>query len=236
MALPVKLPFAAVAMLSALFGGGGATPAQPVAPSPNVLASDVALAAPETRGKTLVWAVRTWPLHFRNPNTNETVDARFYSDEGTVDPEAIAAVTRIVNPDGEPEDARVLLLVARAAYFFGATNVEVLSGHRKDPKAQSKHHTGEALDFKLERVDSGVLAAHLRGLGHVGVGIYTHPATRYVHVDSRETSFHWIDSSPPGKAWREYGITDAKAHARDTAWKPEFDEPRFLAVAIPRRK
>jgi len=236
MALPVKLPIAAVMVLSALFGGGSGTPAPPEAPSPNVAASEAGSSAPEARAKTLVWAVRAWPLHFRNPNTNETVDARLYTDEGVPDQAALAAVTRVVNPDGEPEEPRVLLLVARAAYFFGATNVEALSGHRNDPKGLSKHHTGEALDFKLEKVDSGILAAHLRGFGHVGVGVYTHPGTRYVHLDSREASFHWIDASPPGKAWREWGMTDMKSLARDRAWLPEHDEPRFLQLALPRRR
>lgn len=236
MASPVKLHLAAVVVLSSLFGGADERPRAKAEAAPNVVASEPALAAPAMRRKTLVWAVRAWPLHFRNPNTNDTVDVRLYTDEGTVDAEAVAAVTRIVNPDGESENERVLLLVARAAYFFGVTNVEVLSGHRKDPKAQSKHHTGEALDFKLERVDSGILAAHLRGLGHVGVGVYTHPATRYVHLDTRDESFHWIDSSPPGKSWREHGITDIKSHLRDAAWKPEFDEPRFLQLAMPRRR
>jgi hypothetical protein len=239
MALPLSLPFTAVVLFGALFGGGGETPALPAQPVPNATSSDVAATNPATREKTEVWAVRTWPLHFRNPNTNETVDVRLYTDEGHVDAEALAALTAIVNPDGEPESERVLLLVARAAYFFGATNVEALSGHRTEARAvqrTSKHTTGEALDFKLDHVDSGLLAAHLRTYGQVGVGVYTHPGTRYVHLDTRDTSFHWIDASPPGRAWREQGMTDKKSDARDRAWTTDDDKPLFLSVAVPKRR
>lgn len=238
MAMPLSLPVAAVVLFGALFGGGE-RPATPAIQVPNETSSDVARTNPETREKTEVWAVRTWPLHFRNPNTNATALVRFYTDEGRVDSEAIAAATAIVNPDGEPASERVLLLVARAAYFFGATNVEVLSGHRADNRANgrtSKHQTDEALDFKLEKVESGLLAAELRTFGHVGVGVYTHPATRYVHLDTRESSFHWIDSSPPGRAWRELGMTDRKADDRDRRWSADDDKPLFLSVAVPKRR
>lgn len=236
MAIPLKLPMAAVVLFGALFGGGSAPPSAPVPAVPNERATDVGEATSSAREKTLVWAVRAWPLHFRNPNTNETIDVRLYTDEGHVDGEALRRVTEVVNPDGEPESPRVLLLVARAAYFFGASQVEVLSGHRKDPKGASKHHTGDALDFKLVSVDSGLLAAHLRTFGHVGVGVYTHPGTRYVHLDTRESSFHWIDASPPGKAYRELGMTDKKSESRDRAWTDDDDAPRFLAVQVPKRR
>ena len=236
MALPLSLPVAAVVLFGALFGGRGNTPETPSPLVPNAPVADAAEQTGETREKTEVWATRTWPLHLRNPNTNATVDVRFYTDGGQVDVEALAASIAIANPNGEPLAPRVLLLMARAAYFFGATNVEVLSGYRSDSKGTSRHHSGEAVDFKLEKVDAGLLATHLRMYGQVGVGIYTHPGTRYVHLDTRETSFHWVDASPPGKTWRERGVTDATAAARDRAWTPEDDKPLFLSVAIPKRR
>lgn len=235
MALPHVLPVAAVVLFGALFGGGGTAPRGPEAQVAHERALEGVSSDFETRGKTEVWAVRTWPVHVRNPNTNATCDVRLYTDEGTVDEDAMKTLVGIVNPGGEPEDPRVLLLAMRAAYFFGATSMEALSGHRKDPRETSKHHSGEALDFKLDRVESGALAAHLRGYGHVGVGIYTHPRTRYVHLDTREVSFHWIDSSPPGKTWREANITDRKVTERDFLWTANDEKPLFLAVSVPKR-
>jgi hypothetical protein len=70
----------------------------------------------------------------------------------------------------------------------------------------------------------------------VGVGVYTHPGTRYVHLDTRESSFHWIDASPPGKAYRELGMTDKKSESRDRAWTLDDDAPLFLAVHVPKRR
>ena len=233
----LSLPVAAAMLFGALFGGGGPPLAPPDAATPRSPAEEVlGLGLQEPRAKAEVWATRAWSLHVRNPNTNQTADVRVYTDLGTVDDDALRAFTAVVNPDGEPLERRVILLVARAAYALGATGVEVISGHRAEPRGTSKHHTDEALDFKLDRVDSGLLAAHLRGYGRVGVGVYTHPRTRYVHLDAREKSFHWIDASPPGKTWREQGITALKAEARDRAWREEDDLPLFLAVAVPRRR
>ncbi len=237
MASLLKLPIAAVMLFGALFGGGGGFPAEPAAAIARAHAEErgsIGERAP--RAKAEVWAVRTWPLRVRNPNTNVVAEVRLYTDLGTVDPEALQVFTRVVNPEGAPLEARVLLLVARAAYALGADSLEVLSGHRSDARGTSKHHTDEALDFKFERVDAGLVAAHLRGYGHVGVGIYTNSATRYVHLDSRPASFHWIDASPPGKTWAEQPLRDDKAEARDRAWTEDDDKPLFLALGVPKRR
>ena len=59
----------------------------------------------------------------------------------------------------------------------------------------------------------------------MGVGIYTHPRTRYVHLDVREQSYHWLDASPPGITWKERALWDPKLVERDAAWTPEADLP-----------
>ena len=69
------------------------------------------------------------------------------------------------------------------------------------------------------------LAAYLRGLPRVGVGIYTHPRTQFVHLDVRDQSYHWLDASPPGVKWREMQLRDAGASKRDEAWTPARDLP-----------
>lgn len=237
MPTPLNLPVAAVMLFGALFGGGGGVPERPEAATPRAAADELDTLGPqEPRLKAEVWATRTWPLHVRNPNTNATADVRPYTEFGLVDDDAMRAFTAVVNPDGQPLDARVVLLVARAAYALGATHVEVISGHREEARGTSKHHTDEALDFKFDRIDSGLLAAHLRQYGRVGVGVYTHPRTHYVHLDAREKSYHWVDASPPGKTWREQSITSLKAEARDRTWREQDDLPLFLSVAVPRKR
>jgi hypothetical protein len=74
-------------------------------------------------------------------------------------------------------------------------------------------------------VYAGRLAAYLRGLPRVGVGIYIHPRTQFVHLDVRDQSYHWIDASPPGVKWRERQLHDAHAEKRDAAWTAQSDLP-----------
>ena len=81
------------------------------------------------------------------------------------------------------------------------------------------------MDFSLPGVTAAKLAAYLRGNGRVGVGVYTHKRTQYVHLDVRDESYHWIDASPPGATWREGKLTDRGAPARDAAYEPAQDLP-----------
>ncbi len=88
-----------------------------------------------------------------------------------------------------------------------------------------RHTSGDALDFKLTGVPAAQLAAYLRGLSRVGVGIYTHPRTQYVHLDVRDQSYHWLDASPPGVTWRERRIGDPAQAKRDALWTASSDLP-----------
>ncbi len=72
---------------------------------------------------------------------------------------------------------------------------------------------------------AAALAAYLRTGARVGVGVYTHPRTQFVHLDVREASYHWTDASPPGVSWRETRLGDRSAPARDAAYRPERDLP-----------
>ena len=90
--------------------------------------------------------------------------------------------------------ARLEQLVVKAAHHFGDAHVLVVSGWRE---RAGRHTSGEALDFKLQGVAAAQLAAYLRGLPRVGVGIYTHPKTQYVHLDVRDASYHWLDALAP---------------------------------------
>jgi hypothetical protein len=110
----------------------------------------------------------------------------------------------------------------KAAYHFGGTRVIVISGFRRNA---GRHGTGDAVDFKLEGVRAARLAAYLRSLPRTGVGVYTHPRTQFVHLDVRESSYFWIDASPPGVRWRPAQLRDPSAAKRDGSWKSEMDLP-----------
>ena len=54
--------------------------------------------------------------------------------------------------------------------------------------------------WRRAAADAPLVAAYLRGVPRVGVGLYTHPRTRWVHLDVRDRSYHWADATPPASA------------------------------------
>ena len=173
------------------------------------------------------------PLKVPNVNTLLEATGAVYDAGGGVDPEAAAAVDRVLTePRADavrPASRRLLQLAARAAWHFGAREIAVVSAFREKSGKNSKHRSGDALDFSLPGVSAARLASYLRRLPRVGVGVYTHPRTQFVHLDVRDTSYHWIDGSPPGRHWREQRLQDPGGPARDAAYRPEQDLPEIAS-------
>src|SRR5262249_20196519 len=138
------------------------------------------------------------------------------------------ALDRVLAPrDAAPRPVhrRVLKLIVKAANHFHKDAITIISTFRGTSGRRSRHRTGEAIDFSLDGVKATELAALLRTYARVGVGVYTHPRTQFVHLDVRDESYHWVDASPPGRAWREISLPDRSAPARDAAFTPESDLP-----------
>jgi uncharacterized protein YcbK (DUF882 family) len=173
------------------------------------------------------------PLRFTNENTRQSEAVELYDADGHVNEAAAARLDSLLCDTRDPKslatlplDRRTLQLTVRAALHFHATEVRVVSAYRKPGRRrEGLHASGKAIDFKLPGVASNALAAYLRTLPRVGVGIYTHPKTAYVHLDDREHSFHWLDASPPGRTWRERSIGDASLARRDAAYRRADDWP-----------
>jgi hypothetical protein len=164
------------------------------------------------------------PLDVVSASTKASVRIRLYAPDGAIDIEARDAFERVASGDGAPHPlaTRVEQLVLMAAYHFARAPVFIVSAWREHA---SRHGTGEAIDFRLKGVRAARLAGYLRGLSRVGVGIYTHPRTQFVHLDVRDQSYHWIDASPPGVHWQEAQLRDPRAALRDAAWVPDMDLP-----------
>lgn len=189
-----------------------------------IVATDTPLTEGARPVRVVPWATALAPLDMTNAATKARLRVRLYGVDGSIDESACEDFERIAAGADEPRPLarRLEQLVVKAAYHFGGARVLVVSGFR--PNA-GRHGTGEALDFKLEGVPAARLAAYLRRLPRVGVGIYTHPRTQFVHLDVRDASYYWLDASPPGVKWREGRLYDPSARKRDAAWTPEMDEP-----------
>jgi uncharacterized protein YcbK (DUF882 family) len=161
-------------------------------------------------------------------NTGERGALRLYREDGSLDPDAVDAFSRIAADSNgyAPLSPRLVQLATKAAQHFHAKQLVVVSAFRQKRGNKSDHHTaGEALDFRLPGTDYRKLAAYLRTFPLAGVGVYTHPATQYVHLDVRDRSYHWLDASPPGVTWREALLPDPSQARRDGSYTPESDLP-----------
>lgn len=174
------------------------------------------------------WAVELEPLKIECANTGASETVRLYARDGSVDPAAAEAFSRAAADSNgvAPLNPRLLQLVVKAAHHFHSSTVVVVSGYRQKRQGKSDPHSlAEAIDFKLAGVDYRRLAAHLDSYPLAGVGIYTNAKTRYVHLDVRDRSYHWLDASPPGVTWREALLPDPSQGKRDGSYTPESDLP-----------
>lgn len=166
-------------------------------------------------------------------NTRQSTSLRLYDASGKVDKEAAAQLDELLCDVRDPAhprtttlDRRTLQLLFRAAYHFRAREVEVISGYRKPGRRpEGRHGEGRAIDFRLPKVRAATLAAYLRTLPRVGVGLYTHRATQFVHLDSRDRSYHWLDPSPPGVSMPERPLAGGDLAKRDATYVPTDDLP-----------
>ncbi|HEY3820034.1 MAG TPA: D-Ala-D-Ala carboxypeptidase family metallohydrolase [Polyangiaceae bacterium] len=207
-------------VLSLLFARDA--PSRGVARPASGVDTPMTAAAREVRSAS--WADALVPIEVTSVATGQSASIRLYGLDGEIDEMARMHLEHVVARDGEQHElaSRLEQLVVKAAHHFGDAPVLVVSGWREHA---GRHTAGEALDFKLRGVPAAQLAAYLRGLPRVGVGIYTHPRTQYVHLDVREPSYHWVDGSPPGVTWRERQLRDPGQTKRDASWTPESDLP-----------
>jgi uncharacterized protein YcbK (DUF882 family) len=183
-------------------------------------------------------------IRFRNQSTGQSATVRLYDDAGLVDEREATRLDALLADTRDPKnfasivlDRRTLQLAVRAALHFHAAEVQVVSAYRKPGRRrEGPHASGKAIDFKLPGVPARTLASYLRTLPRVGVGVYTHPKTSFVHLDDRERSFHWLDASPPGRSWRERslggGVSMIKrdaAYARRDDWPENTSAPLDVA-------
>jgi uncharacterized protein YcbK (DUF882 family) len=131
--------------------------------------------------------------------------------------------------NAHPVEPRLLDLVYRVQTHFAASEVRFLSGYRTPTRGNgSNHGKGRAMDFIVPGARDADVAAFARELGFVGVGIY--PTSGFVHLDVRDRSYFWSDSSGPGRRNRERGILGDVARSSDRNASGRGEQPAPLCV------
>lgn len=180
------------------------------------------------------------PLRIVNVNSKKAAVIRLYDDRGRFDEQAAKALDELLADSRDPDnvrikelDRRVFQLMYRAAYHFRSKVVEVISAYREpNSRSQGRHSAGRALDFRLTNVSASALAAYLRQLPRVGVGLYTNPYTMFVHLDDRDRGYFWVDASPPGRYWRIRPVGVGGSGKRDAAYEPKVDWPEGTRPSV----
>jgi uncharacterized protein YcbK (DUF882 family) len=104
-----------------------------------------------------------------------------------------------------PVDPHTLDLVYRVAVHFSTPEVRIISGYRTPRSgSRSNHGNGRAIDCVFAGTSDEDVAKFAREEGFAGVGTY--PVSGFVHLDTRDRSYFWVDSSGPGKKNRTRGI------------------------------
>jgi uncharacterized protein YcbK (DUF882 family) len=161
-------------------------------------------------------------------NTGERLSFRVRDEDAglsAVDHERLSHLLRDPRTGGShPIDPRVIRSVYRIQSHFEVPELRVISGYRLPPPGgHSNHGRGRAIDLVVPGVKNEDVAKFAREMGFTGVGVY--PVSGFVHIDMREHSYFWVDTSGPGGRKREQGILGPLASQADAAAKARGEKP-----------
>lgn len=215
-----------VLLASASIAGPAAS--EPARPAPK---RAPASSVPASRGWHAVPPGKTAPVDERGRallvlqglNIPDRVELTPRSDRGGFSAEDLDRAAHVMRDGGgneHPIDPRLLDTIYRLEAHFHAPEIRIISGYRA-PRggATSNHGKGRAMDLVVPGATDEDVAKFAREEGFHGVGVY--PVSGFVHVDIRERSYFWVDTSGPGKRSRIRGVladvaakSDAQAIAR----------------------
>jgi uncharacterized protein YcbK (DUF882 family) len=160
-----------------------------------------------------------------NINNHDEASIRLYDHKGHLDEGALDVLDRLLADVSKPDDIRqthveprVIQLMFKAAYHFGKGEIVIISGFRPRSRDQESYHAqAKAIDFQLTGVRVAQLSVYARSFAKAGVGMYMNPRTQWVHLDSREHSYQWGDSSGPGVKGGGWAIGNPTSMARADA-------------------
>ncbi len=153
-------------------------------------------------------------------NTRDKIAMRAASDHGgfaTRDLDKLSYVLREPSSGNRhPIDPALVDLVYKIQTHFHAQEIRVVSCYRTPRGANASNHgRGRAIDIVVPGTTDSEVAQFAREQGFVGVGLY--PTSGFVHVDVRQRSYFWLDSSAPGHRNRERGVLGDLAKKSDAA-------------------
>jgi uncharacterized protein YcbK (DUF882 family) len=166
-------------------------------------------------------------------NTRERIELVAARDDGgfsALDLDRAAQLLRDTASGNElPVEPALIDVLYRVQRHFDAPAVRVISGYRAGRAGGgSRHAHGAAADIVIPGAKDTDVADYARSLGSTGVGLY--PRAGYVHVDVREQSYFWRDTSGPGQRSRPRRVGGRAGKLAANRSQPS---PPVRASAIP---
>ncbi len=213
-------------MITPTFARGAGKSASRHAPPKRAAATKVATAVPASRpwheappGKSAPVDAGGLPLLvLQGLNVPDRVELSARNERGGFSAEELDRAAHLMRDHGgneHPIDPHLVDVIYRLQVHFKAPEIRVLSGYRT-PRgaATSNHGKGRAVDLVIPGARDEDVAKFAREQGFSGVGVY--PVSGFVHVDVRERSYFWVDTSGPGKRSRIRGILADLARQSDS--------------------
>ncbi|MBI5489957.1 MAG: DUF882 domain-containing protein [Deltaproteobacteria bacterium] len=177
-------------------------------------------------------------LRLRAAHGGETITVVPFDETGELTTDAAAQITDVFcgtrSACDVAVDPRLVRVLYVLALHFEAREIVIVSGIRlpEEDGRTSNHHLGRAADIIVPGVPNEEVASYAREFGRVGVGVY--PISGFTHVDVRERSFFWTDSSGPGEPICTQAILPDVAREVDELYDAAFEDPRtFSPVPMP---
>lgn len=141
------------------------------------------------------------------PGSGERYRVRLYDNAGRMRPEAVRELSWALR-DRRANRARTIRpRVLAMLYMIGQhydAELEIISGYRirgVNASRGSRHGSGEACDLRVPGVGIRTTLRYVEStFANIGVGYY--PTSGFIHIDDRDVTYYWIDSSGPGERSR----------------------------------
>jgi uncharacterized protein YcbK (DUF882 family) len=171
-------------------------------------------------------------LHLFAINTRERIRIRLYDADGMMRPDAVRQASWLMRDQranrARSIDPRLLTMLYRLGQHFDS-EVQVVSAYRVrylNATEGSRHGQARACDVRIAGRSNQEVAAFIESrFARVGVGVYPHSG--FVHIDSRESTYLWTDTSRSRKRsrYRARGATyNVRPSADPTLLTPHITE------------
>jgi LysM repeat protein len=143
------------------------------------------------------------PISFVRNLTGEQASLTLLNSNGKVIEKSRRTLSELCRAKAGPEKVmllhrRLVILLQQVADRFPGKRFEIISGFRPYEKGnESKHSLGRAIDFRVIGVSNKDVYNFIKTLPNVGAGYYPHSA--FVHLDVRDKTTLWTDSSRVGQ-------------------------------------